>query len=437
MKVHGENFQSWEEFDLELNGLTVLTGASNLGKSAIYRAIRGFFRNELKEQYVRDDQPDPLTVSVELNGQKITASRSRSGSAKYTQGKDKFKKLHGAVPEPVYNLGFNKVEIGDKAIDPIFASQSSPQFMLDSEAYGPTLLTSILGAFSSTEKLELGKKNANEEIRELNQKAKVLAGQVGDAEERKGVLEKLAQQAEVLDADIHRLDLVVGSIEPKLALIAQVCALRDKLERLQSLHDALSIPDTQEVAELDQKEVLATNATNYFRRHKRLARLVVALNEITELWEEIQPLEKQRQVTQDTFEIRSKVDGVSGSAIVSKLNQLLDLLDFDFKNAQDIEQAILLVNMLRSSGTKLKTYQSELVTLDCELISFRSQEDRLEEEEQRQRLEEQRRKAQEDAQVTVIEFTQPELDFVQAAVEEHYEEPALPHERSAYEKVNS
>jgi len=45
IKLSGKNFQSWDAFDLTLAGLTVLTGPSDTGKSAIFRALKGVLRN--------------------------------------------------------------------------------------------------------------------------------------------------------------------------------------------------------------------------------------------------------------------------------------------------------------------------------------------------------------------------------------------------------
>jgi DNA repair ATPase RecN len=79
VKLSGRNFQSWASFDIEMDGLTVVTGPSDVGKSALFRALRGVLRNEISAEYVRDGQDEPLTVKFEWDGHTVVAKRKPKG----------------------------------------------------------------------------------------------------------------------------------------------------------------------------------------------------------------------------------------------------------------------------------------------------------------------------------------------------------------------
>src|SRR5208337_2155919 len=96
---------------------------------------------------------------------------------------------------------------------PIFAKQNGKQFLLDSDS--PMELNTILGAFASTEKLEVGKKSANLQIGQKNSEAKAFAVEIGDAESRKSELITLTAQMDEVGREFCRLEPEVLVLETK------------------------------------------------------------------------------------------------------------------------------------------------------------------------------------------------------------------------------
>ena len=167
MRLSGKNVQPWEEFALDIGGLTLIVGPSNHGKSSIFRALRGVLRNDLPSDFVRNGQDGRLEVVLETEGtDPIKATRTRKGTTKYEIGRDekgkpiKYEALGDSIPEPMRKLGFGRVQVGETTIDPIFSEQNRAQFLIDPERWKPADLSSVLGAFSSTERLDAGKKEA-------------------------------------------------------------------------------------------------------------------------------------------------------------------------------------------------------------------------------------------------------------------------------------
>src|SRR5271156_1527253 len=171
MKLQGTNFQSLQSFDLDISGLTVIVGPSNRGKSAVFRALRGLFRNELPAEYIKTGT-EGLKLIATVDGTPIVAERKDGKSTTYLIGPKEFKKLAKTIPPELKAFGMNEVEVGEFTIDPIFSRQNGKQFLIDPDGYSPMELNTILGAFASTEKLEGGKKAANLEIQHKNSEAK-------------------------------------------------------------------------------------------------------------------------------------------------------------------------------------------------------------------------------------------------------------------------
>lgn len=253
MRVSGKNFQSWAAFDLTLDGLTVVTGPSDVGKSALFRALKGVLRNELPADFVRDGQENPMEVSVETGGHKISARRKRKGSTTYVIDGKEFAKLAGGAPDELKDLKFGEVVIGDYDVDPIFGRQNSAQFLIDPLTYKPTEVNAILGAFGGTEKLEHGKKEANLRKTQKDAEARTIAGQMREAEERRAALESMLVIGKRLEEESVAQDVILLEMDIEWLNVAIAC--HQRIAPLRQIMDALVLP---EVSGLDtlQKQVM-------------------------------------------------------------------------------------------------------------------------------------------------------------------------------------
>ena len=67
LNISIKNFQSIKEANLNLSGFTVITGSSNLGKSAVRRAFATVLYNDWDASYVRDGF-DGAEIKLERDG---------------------------------------------------------------------------------------------------------------------------------------------------------------------------------------------------------------------------------------------------------------------------------------------------------------------------------------------------------------------------------
>ena len=237
-KLVARNFQSWRDFVLPMTGFTVIIGPSDRGKSAIIRALRGVLRNQIGANHITYGQKN-TAVSITINGTPIELTRNAKTTT-YTVGEEEYGKLAGEVPPVVKEMGFNEVEVNGVKLDPIFAGQFDSQFMLD---LSPAELNSIFGLFSSTEKLNAGKKAAISKNLEFNATAKFLAAENLEAEAKKGLLDSLNQEIEEHSQEIFSLEDSFNSIVTSYNLLIKLIESRKQCASLRTAI-GLTLPDT-------------------------------------------------------------------------------------------------------------------------------------------------------------------------------------------------
>jgi DNA repair exonuclease SbcCD ATPase subunit len=290
-KITAENFQAWDKFELEASDLTVVIGPSNEGKSSIIRATRGVMRNETGAHHVKVDAKDPLSVALEMNGKTFTVKRTSKGTVSYEiEGEEKpYTSLNGDLPDPMKSLGLGEITIGDVSLDPIFARQGDPQFIL---AEKPQPLNVILNAFSNTEKLEYGKRNANDAIKVLNSEAKVKAKDLQSAEALRAELDVLSEKAEKQQKTLTE---VMAEIDHQEALISALRTLSAALERQEIVQNTLSrllVPSLREatvdLAVIEQLTTLMVASTMLAHQQHAIA----VMNKVPRL----SPIETQYQI---------------------------------------------------------------------------------------------------------------------------------------------
>jgi energy-coupling factor transporter ATP-binding protein EcfA2 len=290
VRLSGKNFQAWSDFELDIEGLTILTGPSDTGKSALFRALKGVLRNELPAEWVRDGQDEPMEVTVEAGGYRITASRSRKGSTRYevtpgtTDPTDEFAKLAGDIPPVVKGLKYGEVTIGDHDVDPLFGRQNSAQFLIDPLMYKPTEVNAILGAFGGTERLEAGKKEANLRKTQRDAEARTLAVQIRDAEERRAILGPIFVGIQVISEELRVLERDVRGLESEAHWLGQASDYRQRIVPLRRIMDTLTVPDTSGLDQLHKLAAHAEQAAEAAAYARWLSKPMATIASVTEDW---------------------------------------------------------------------------------------------------------------------------------------------------------
>lgn len=100
-----KQFQRHKRLELRFDpGVTVITGATNRGKSAIIRALTWVTRNEpTGEAFIRHGKSEAV-VGLRVDDRTILRSRTRSGDSSYKLDGKPFKALRGDVPKEIADV---------------------------------------------------------------------------------------------------------------------------------------------------------------------------------------------------------------------------------------------------------------------------------------------------------------------------------------------
>ena len=273
MNLTLDNFQAWEHAEVKVEGLTVIVGPSNRGKSSFARALRGIFRNDVSERRIRRGTKATSVMAI-LGDTDLEVRRTggTKGETTYRVGTEEFTKLGGKVPPPVEALNVAAVKVGDYTLDPIFARQFDGQFLLSS---APAEVTAVLNAFASTDKLDRGRRVLTSRTNDLNAEAKALGS--------------LISQGEV---DFAAADAQVTAATPSMDRVnyalSHVRALQRSLAALQALENLWEEREEAEkvLAATERLEACRTRAVAGFKVTTRARRAAIAMSEFQRLTQE-------------------------------------------------------------------------------------------------------------------------------------------------------
>lgn len=240
-RLVGKNFQSWKEFDLNVSGFTIVVGSSNRGKTAVIRALRGILRNQVGAAFVRHGQKE-AEISLDVtDGPKATLTRGKTTTYK-VNGED-FAKLAGEVPKPLADLKLDEIAVGTTKLDPTFAGQFDSQFMMD---LSPGDLNAVFGLFSSTERLNQGKKTINQSNTEINSQAKLLASEIQDGHVKVAILKKILASLDALRPQHDAAQERIATNQVLLTLLAQWRKLQESSRAYRELA-GMALPTTEKI----------------------------------------------------------------------------------------------------------------------------------------------------------------------------------------------
>ena len=433
-KFHGRDFQAWADFELDVEGLTVLIGPSNEGKTSIARAIKGLVRNELGQHFVRT-HGEKLDITLEIDGTTVNATRTKKGSTVYTVNRPEFEtpkefaKLGGAIPDEVQALGMGDFSIADTTLDPVFASQADArQFMLQET---PMVLNAILGKFSSTERLEAGKREANTQIAEKNAEAKTIAKQIQEAEALKGTLVGLVDRANEITAainvltpeiqrreeEIPELDLLATrqrQYEQLLGVIAQLPVLdtrplekrllvvghvgdlvasQDRLQYLRRIVKRLAIPNVDLVirqAEIVEQTEILGSSLHAFTLNRRWS---AKTEEVIAVWTGIVAAYNLRKAIASTLEVLAADAAGEAKARAARLGEMHEGLSATYDASSTLYARLEALRVAQDRILRLSDLSTQVETLDTQLTEAHRQQEAVEQQLEAAREEERKANA--------------------------------------------
>lgn len=135
MKIEIDNFQSLGHAEIEASGLTVVVGRSNVGKSALVRALTGATFNRAGDGFVRTGTH---SAQVQIEGLPsaigpplMVGWEKGRGVNRFFIGDETYEKVGTSAPPPLESAGYRDVTVGSESIRPQVAGQFEGPFLLD------------------------------------------------------------------------------------------------------------------------------------------------------------------------------------------------------------------------------------------------------------------------------------------------------------------
>lgn len=208
INVKIKNFQSIGSVDFNIDGLTVIVGKNNLGKSALIRAINAALTNQIGKEFIRHGKK---SCEVTLKKDDLQIAWTKGDSASYKiNGKD-YSRLNRNIPEPILNAGFRKIEVGDQKLDPLYADQFNPLFLINEPG---SLITEALSIIYRLNILSIADEMCQKELRS-----------------NKSMLKNRSEDLEQLSERIGQFT----DIDPIKEKLTDLFSLRSKYEKAKDL----------------------------------------------------------------------------------------------------------------------------------------------------------------------------------------------------------
>jgi len=271
--VRVKNFQSLKDVKIEVEGLTVVTGTNNAGKSALVRALHGAFSNTRGSDFVRHGESSSSVEVLFKDGHSVLWEKGPKTN-RYVVDGQVLDRAERGPPTDVQNLGVRAIQAGGMDLWPQVARQlDGVVFLFDqqghvmaeavSDAERVTVLTKALRLSESEsrqtnsevkirkrdleeirarEAIFVGLGPLQEEFKILRAREDACRAREASLEKWKGVLERWQHcKKEIrLLADVDRVSSLlprpeaVGAIPSKLKSI-------DSLKNLQASYQAKKV----------------------------------------------------------------------------------------------------------------------------------------------------------------------------------------------------
>lgn len=408
IRVRIQNFQSIEDVDLEIRGFTCITGKTNIGKSALLRAISSAVLN------------DPVVGKVRKGAQFCTVELSSSEWGfkwekgervnRYTIGGKVYDKVGQRQLDEIVKMGFGSVKVGDQEIQPWWSSQFAPLFLLDksgsqvtdfiSEVSRLTVLQNaiVLAARGKRQAADGAKAKAEEaaalhdklsRISDLDKLSKLCkeldeqADSIRSYEKKLAVGETMAARMKALASKIRVLSGVTkvivpeDTVGPQVAAIATMHAHWTTLEscakRIIVLRGVSKVPHLQEPAE----EYARWKTAMKFSKIDRLKRSVEIMKGVTKVTvPDLSEVDEKIARTMAAFRFHTRLSALRTAVLALSTAIPVPTDPVEIPKIQKALAAMLAADALhkevRALEAKSKAINKELQNLEKEINSIPS-----------------------------------------------------------------
>jgi hypothetical protein len=299
VKVSISNFQSIENLNIEIDGFTCITGKSNIGKSAIIRAIFRSAVNKPVTGAVRSGAKF-CTVEIESAGWGYRWEKGERGVNRYViPGKaEVLDKVGQSQVAEIEDMGFGSIQVGDKKLYPWYASQFDPIFLMGES--GPAV-TSFLSSVAGLDRIQDSIVYASRMKRSSMEAAKAREGTAASVRAKEAKLSAV-DDLESLHSDIEDQVSSILEYEEKITRMSDVSrAMAEARAVLTSLEPASGVKVPKDVLSEPMRRMAAMS--RHSRAMMAAALRIVPIRAVSEVSlpespkEDLERLHKLRRVS--------------------------------------------------------------------------------------------------------------------------------------------
>ncbi len=294
------NFQSIAEQDFDFKGFVALTGPSNLGKSAVRRALGAVLYNDWQPNFQRNhshkNPPNTKLVFEKEGHYKITQVKPDNSYTIEVQGQDPihFGKVGRTVPEEIQQLGFRILEVNDSFLNLNVTKQTDQLFMV---SYVNSTNTGILNKLFNLSQLEaasgMATRDRKKEQQEQNRQKEYYdeaeltirqtEEQLASVTSQHDALKAILDQVTILDAYVKASEDLSGATSSLDSTTTQVTTYRSFRGQLESLGKLQDYIDTKaDLATLSLRYKTSESDVKAYSLGVTLLKRVSVLDQYTE-----------------------------------------------------------------------------------------------------------------------------------------------------------
>ncbi|MFA5999515.1 MAG: AAA family ATPase [Candidatus Paceibacterota bacterium] len=251
MKIRIENFQSLEDVEFDVDGYTTIVGSSELGKSAIIRAIGYALYGVRGTFFVRKGKASSK-VTFKFDGNTIIWEKGPKVNSYIINGKQ-YDKVNTDIPSEVSDLGFKLIRFGEHVITPQLQKQHKYAFLVDREEFSDPVVGGFIGSLSTSYDITKANKLCGSQIKSSKSD---LTDNLDKLKKSTALLEKSKVVYISGKSTFENLSIVINEIDKKeytISLIDEFQNRFNKANLIKSFIAGVALPNISALYQLDDK----------------------------------------------------------------------------------------------------------------------------------------------------------------------------------------
>lgn len=368
-----QNFQSHAKTIIEPAGpgfLTVITGPSDSGKTAIIRALKWLLYNQPQGAEFTRTGASMVRVAVDYAGG-ITVARERTKATNRYKivrpgtgenGPEVFEGFGNAVPLEVQEVtGIRPIKIADQELLLNLSEQLDPPFLGQKSTTAPAR-AKILGKLAGTEEIDVAGAGVGKDLYRRGQDEKRLASEIEELEKRIGeyawieeLAERIAELEQLLDGIKERQKLLV-TLEQKRS---ELLRIQTEMNAAQKVLELWAVLPAIEAA-VKKAEVAAVRCKALKTLDMKLTDIRYGIEEAQEMIYRLRGIEAVENIARQTGE------GVARIKLLHNLNIKLGLINekATFCRADLESPRVIHVERITAITEKIETQTSRLEIIE-------------------------------------------------------------------------